>query len=111
MRCFIGLKEVMKANLRKIFKFLIALSVVFATVGVVFHHSHAQTDKNHHEDTCEICAVYQVLSSGVVPTQVIPLLVLVFILIPRVNAIIPQLHSTDLSFTHSGLDPPTYSFN
>jgi len=96
----------MQAISYKFIKLLLALAVVLGIVGLAFHSSHALGDKNHHEDTCRVCAVYHTVSHGVASAPVVPVALYVVVLLLFVGFHSQRLNSFDLSLIHSGLDPP-----
>lgn len=99
-----------KGHLKNIFKLIIILFVLLGAIEIACHHAHALGDTSHHEETCELCAVYESLSKGITHTPAIPIALCICIAISVVVAFqSQQRNSFDLSLLHPGLDPPSFT--
>ena len=100
----------MKDSVKYFFKLLVVLAVIAGIAGAILHHSTKQTEIAHHEDTCEVCAIYQSTTTAFGPAPILFLLFVAFVaLVYKAPLWRNDLFSFESSYAYSGLDPPIAS--
>lgn len=96
----------MKGWIKNLVKFLFVVSMVIGTSGIIVHASEATSDIAHHHSVCQICAVYQTFSNGLVALPVLVALALAFVAVRILRIGEQELAGIELLKVSFGLDPP-----
>lgn len=101
----------MKGWIKNLVKLFLVVSIVIGTTGAILHASESVSDLAHHQTSCELCAVYQTLSSGL---TVVPILIALVLAIAAVRALRigqQELAGIEILAVSFCVDPPPVILN
>lgn len=96
----------MESWLKKFIVVLLVTSMVIGISGMVLHTSDSMSDLSHHQGDCEICVIYQGLSSALPLLPFLLALILTIVTVRVYTLGQQELAGIELLEIRFGIDPP-----
>ena len=101
----------MKGWMKNLVKLFFVVSMVIGTSGIIAHASEFSSDVAHHDSSCQICAVYQTFSNGLIAAPLLLALALAVVVVRFLRLGEQELAGIELLTVSFGLDPPPVILN